>query len=70
MWECADSAKGYVGYVVSLSVYTGKEHGANAEQGLGCRVLHKLTMPLVVKNHCVHLQFLFFDSFRQKTALR
>ena len=32
VWECADSANGYV---VDLSVYTGKERGMNTEQGLG-----------------------------------
>ena len=32
VWEYADSANRYV---VDLSVYTGKERNANAEQGLG-----------------------------------
>ena len=55
VWDCADSANGYV---VDLSVYTGKERGMNAEQGLGYRVVHKLTRPLVGKNHHV-----FIDNF-------
>lgn len=55
VWECADSSNGYV---VDLSVYTGKERGARAEQGLGYRVVHKLTRPLTGKNHHV-----FVDNF-------
>ena len=58
VWECADSANGYV---VDLSVYTGKERGMNAEQGLGYRVVYKLTRPLVGKNHHVVIDN-FFSS--------
>ena len=56
VWECADSANGYV---VDLSVKTGKERDANAEQGLGYRVVHKLTRPLVGKNHHVFVDNCF-----------
>lgn len=55
VWECADSLNGYV---VDLSVYTGKERGVNTKQGLVYRVVHKLTRPLVGKNH-----HLFIDNF-------
>ena len=58
VWECADSANGYVG---DLSVYTGKERGMNTEQGLGYRVVYKLTRPLVGKNHHVVIDH-FFSS--------
>ena len=55
VWECADSSNGYV---CDLSVYTGKERGADPQKGLGYRVVHNLTRPLVGKNHHV-----FVDNF-------
>lgn len=55
VWECADSSNGYV---CNLSVYTGKERDADPQQGLGYRVVHNLTRPLVGKNHHV-----FVDNF-------
>lgn len=38
VWECADSLNGYV---VDLSVYTGKERGVNTKRGLVYQVVHK-----------------------------
>lgn len=67
MWECADAANGYV---VDLSVYTGKERGMNTKQGLGYRVVYKLTRPLVGENHHVVIDNFFSSIHLAENLLR
>ena len=61
VWECADSSNGFI---CDLEIYTGKQRNGNPEQGLGHRVVHNLTRPLVGKNHHV-----FVDNFFNSLAL-
>ena len=67
VWECADASNGYV---CNLSVYTGKERHANPEQGLGYRVVHNLTRPLVGKNHHVFIDNFFSSIVLAENLLR
>ena len=55
VWECADTSNGYV---CNQRVYTGKERHANPKQGLGYRVVHALTWPVVGTN-----RHAFIDNF-------
>ena len=61
VWECIDSSNGFV---CDLEVYTGKQRDGNPKQGLGHRVVHNLTRPLVDKNNHV-----FVDNFFNFLAL-
>ncbi|XP_068712041.1 piggyBac transposable element-derived protein 4-like [Montipora foliosa] len=67
VWECADALNGYV---CNLSVYTGKERHANPEQGLGYRVVHNLTRPLVGKNHHDFIDTFFSSIVLAENLLR
>ena len=65
-WECANASNGYAS---NMSVYTGKERHANPEQGLGYRVVHNLTRPLVGKNHHVFIDNLFSSIVQAENLL-